>query len=52
MDSQKGFMLPLPEGRARSGSRSEIHDRAGGCSVGTEQRKIVSYGWQDEQDVI
>lgn len=31
-------MLFLPEGHVRSGSWSEIHDRAGGCSVGTEQR--------------
>lgn len=28
----------LPDGQVRSGSWSEIHDRAGGCSVGTEWR--------------
>lgn len=29
-----------PEERVRSGSWSEIHDRAGGCSVGTAKIKI------------
>lgn len=38
-------MLSLPEGHVRSGSWSEIHDRAGGCSVGTEQRGGGLFKW-------